>query len=450
MKKILLVFLFTVFLVSSAFSNWQYDKQRFTFYYTIDFPDSPEKWMIIDDSKQWNAYFKNQSNNSFIEVTVYDLKAGNTNEDVFMYFINRFKMKGGGYKQVTFCQYNAVRGEYTFTLNNNNYKIDMIVLKDSYYYYIIMGYSYTTNFDANKSILQSIMKSFRIYYDNDVVYSNNDTNEVVEDKKSNNNENTKTQKMFDSQYNENQNQNEIKNNNTNEKQEENDKNKNTGNYFLNVRWDSNSEKFEFLEADLQKAIKELDEIGGYTNGNWNGWTYYKINYSNPDRDFMFWSAFYQDMFNKNNIRINSTYDFFKKFSESKKISSYDLATSVMHCIQIIKYERPFNVAKKGTGANNLDYFTPNEIAKHALGDCDTKSMYMVMVLRRLGFDAVILHSAHYSHAMVGLNLSGASGTYIKHNDKKYYFIESTYPGWKIGDLPPQMGDVSKWRVVPIK
>ena len=74
---------------------------------------------------------------------------------------------------------------------------------------------------------------------------------------------------------------------------------------------------------------------------------------------------------------------------------------------------------------------------------------MIIILRRLGFDAVMYHSVDYAHAMVGLNIN-ATGTYKTYNGKKYYFVESTYPGWKIGDLPPNMNDTKKWRIIPIK
>ena len=74
---------------------------------------------------------------------------------------------------------------------------------------------------------------------------------------------------------------------------------------------------------------------------------------------------------------------------------------------------------------------------------------MVIILRRLGYDAVMFHSSHYAHAMVGINLN-AAGAYKTYNGKKYYFIETTYPSWQIGAIPPEMNNVSNWRVIPIR
>ena len=138
-------------------------------------------------------------------------------------------------------------------------------------------------------------------------------------------------------------------------------------------------------------------------------------------------------------RCESHAQFFEKEAKNRGWNNYDLTYQVIRSIQHIPYERPYNVVTdKGKAANILDYFTPNEIAWYKKGDCDTKSMFIVLVLRRLGYDSCIYYSAEYGHAMVGLNIS-ASGTYKEYNNK-YYFVEATYPGWKIGDLPPQMSD----------
>ncbi|NLJ05053.1 MAG: hypothetical protein GX435_04985, partial [Exilispira sp.] len=228
--------------------------------------------------------------------------------------------------------------------------------------------------------------------------------------------------------------------------EEANKSKESGDYDITLEWDKYKQVFVFKVNDLKEAEKEINAIV-----NPSVWQYFGIDtYNDPDYNFTFWKKFYQEMFNKNFYRINSVAEFFEKEAKNRGWNSYDLAYQVIRSIQHIPYERPYNVVTDKTkGANILDYFTPNEIAWYKKGDCDTKSMFIVLVLRRLGYDACIYYSAEYGHAMVGLSIS-ASGTYKEYNNKKYYFVESTYPGWKIGDLPPQMGDTKKWMIVPIK
>jgi len=397
--------------------SWQYDAQKSTFFYTIDFPDSGEKWDLVYDNNKWDAFFQNQTGQAFIEVLVYDLSAAKTIDELFEYIVNRFEMKGGSNNEIIFCKYQAYRGEYSFNYKNNPFKIDFVVFKDNYFFYIVMGYSYINQYNKYIAELKNIINSFKIYYDKNMVYGNEESK--AQDAKPINKKAVEKTTASEEKY------------------------------SYNIKWDNNNENFEFLKADLIKAIQELSEIGEYNGQYWNGWTYYNIDFNKPNYEFTFWKIFYQDMFNKNFYRVNNVYDYFTNLSANSKMSSYQLANSVMKCIQIIPYERPKNVAKENSGSNILDFFTPNEIANYDKGDCDTKSLFMVILLRRLGFDAIMLHSADYGHAMVGININ-ASGSFVTYDNKKYYFIEATYPGWKIGDLPPQMNDVDKWNPVPIK
>ncbi len=419
-NKIYSIIFILYFIFIFNINAMQYDGQKNTFFYTIDFPDTPEKWHLVDDSKKYNAFFENENKNSFIEVTVYDLKSGSNNQDLLDYIIQRYNMIGTSFT-ATFCKYSAIRGEYDFNHNKSSLKMDLVIFKDKYYYYVLMGYSYKKNFNDYKETLKQIIDSCKIYYDNNVVFGN-DKEENVSGRSSLLGKNKVIEKTVKSD--------EV--------------------YLFNVKWDKFNEAFRFLKEDLLAAKKEAADIGEYSSNGWKGWSYFKIDVENdPDRDFTFWKKFYQEAYNKNYFRVNDVYNYFKKMSDSGKYSAYELANTVIHFIQIIPYERPMNIAEKDSGTNILDYFSPNEIADYKMGDCDSKSLFMVIILRRLGFDAILFHSAKYGHVMAGININ-ATGNYLVLDGKKYYFIESTYPDWKIGDLPPNMNDVSKWRVVPIK
>jgi len=64
-------------------------------------------------------------------------------------------------------------------------------------------------------------------------------------------------------------------------------------------------------------------------------------------------------------------------------------------------------------------------------------------LERMGIDCAMMWSYKYKHAMLGINVS-ARGDYKKINGKKYYFLETTYPGWAIGVLPPEFSNKRYW------
>jgi hypothetical protein len=318
-----------------------------------------------------------------------------------------------------FCQYDAVRGIYTFKSSGMNLKADMVVFQDKFFIYTVMGYTLTTTFDANKKKIASAIDSFKIHYD-EYVYSNagiekaenTGNTERVENTQST----TQTTNITDKEY------------------------------KIKVTWAGKTQEFVFEEPDYYKAIKEMQDIVDN-----NMWTYFKIDPdTDPDYTLHLWAKFYQEMYNKNYKRVAGVVAYFKDRAQKEGWSSYDLADQVIKCIQTITYERPGNVVTdKEKAANVFDYFTPNEIAWYAKGDCDTKSLFIVSVLKQMGYDAVMYYSEFYGHAMAGLNIN-ATGTFKKYNNNKYFFVESTYPGWDIGVLPPDFKDTSKWNLIPIK
>lgn len=419
MKRIYLTVFVLLFLVK-GFGMQYYSKH---YYYSLEFSDD---WSLSNDKKRFNAFFTHKSKEAYIEVFVYELNSARSNEAMYSVFADRFDMDGK-YDETNFCSYSALRGENEFTYKGHNFKIDLVVFKDKYYYYLVMGYSTASRFERYREELASTIDSFKLYYDNDVVYSN--------DSKSSNKKSS-TSKVESS-----------KKEPYNEKVEEEKEKASDDVYYLTISWDRyKNNEFEFTEDELNQSVKELDAMMQPSY-----WDYFNIDYRN-DRDYEFtlWKKFYQEVYNKNYYRVNDVVDWFKGEATKKGWSSYDLAYNVIKSIQAIPYERPYNIIKSETSTSRaLDYFTPNQVAWYNKGDCDTKSMFIILVLRRLGYDALIYFSFDYSHAMVGLNING-SGDYKEYNNRKYYFVESTYPGWKIGDLPPQMRNTKKWRIIPIK
>ena len=88
---------------------------------------------------------------------------------------------------------------------------------------------------------------------------------------------------------------------------------------------------------------------------------------------------------------------------------------------------------------------PSEFSANFKGDCDTRSLFLYMFLKQIGYDVAILVSEAYGHAILGVNIPG-SGKYVKYRGKRYLTLETTSKGWKIGQLPPNCNNTKKWRV----
>jgi hypothetical protein len=63
-------------------------------------------------------------------------------------------------------------------------------------------------------------------------------------------------------------------------------------------------------------------------------------------------------------------------------------------------------------------------------------------------DCAMLWSYNYKHAMLGIKLNGR-GNYLTANGKKYYFLETTYPGWDVGEIPPEFNNTKFWFISEI-
>ena len=90
-----------------------------------------------------------------------------------------------------------------------------------------------------------------------------------------------------------------------------------------------------------------------------------------------------------------------------------------------------------------DILTPLEFFYLKKGDCDSRTVLIYTILKKFGYDVVILNSDLYSHSMIGINLP-TYGKYKLINGKKYYFWETTAKGFTVGVLPPDSWNISKW------
>jgi hypothetical protein len=92
---------------------------------------------------------------------------------------------------------------------------------------------------------------------------------------------------------------------------------------------------------------------------------------------------------------------------------------------------------------------PPALVVNSTGDCDSKALLAVMLLRMVRIEAVIIESQAARHAMVGIGLPLGRDR-IRHRGRSYAVVETTYRNWPIGRMPPKMASYRDWRVVPVR
>jgi len=50
--------------------------------------------------------------------------------------------------------------------------------------------------------------------------------------------------------------------------------------------------------------------------------------------------------------------------------------------------------------------------------------------------------------MLGIKVNGR-GNFLTANGKKYYFLETTYPNWDMGEIPPEFNNIKFWFISEI-
>ena len=83
---------------------------------------------------------------------------------------------------------------------------------------------------------------------------------------------------------------------------------------------------------------------------------------------------------------------------------------------------------------------PIETLADAGGDCEDTAILLAALLNKMGQEVVlIVFPDHYG---IGI-LRGEStyGTYWEHNGGRYFYLETTTLGWRIGEIPERLADV---------
>jgi hypothetical protein len=76
------------------------------------------------------------------------------------------------------------------------------------------------------------------------------------------------------------------------------------------------------------------------------------------------------------------------------------------------------------------------------GDCEDKAILCAALLKKMGYDVSMIFietdDKSRSHIALGVNMQEVhEGSYFPRNGKQYYYVETTIPGWGIGEIPEE-------------
>ncbi len=130
---------------------------------------------------------------------------------------------------------------------------------------------------------------------------------------------------------------------------------------------------------------------------------------------------------------------FVEHIRARNLGPVEAAELIITFVQQIHYEEPDD--------QPFGILPPALVPAQDRGDCDSKAVLAVMLLRQAGIDAAILYSDPLSHAAVGVALP-VRGPPFRLGSRVYRYAELTTEGWPLGMIPPQHDKPHLWKVLP--
>ncbi|HWQ78860.1 MAG TPA: transglutaminase-like domain-containing protein [Anaerovoracaceae bacterium] len=125
---------------------------------------------------------------------------------------------------------------------------------------------------------------------------------------------------------------------------------------------------------------------------------------------------------------------FKEAAEKGNYSDYDMVKNIIFFVQNLNYVDD----KVGTGYDEYPKFPLETLADEG-GDCEDSAILLASLLRELGYSTVLIQFEN--HMAVGVKGGESiSGSYFEVDGSRYYYVETTSPGWDIGEVPEPMID----------
>ena len=156
-----------------------------------------------------------------------------------------------------------------------------------------------------------------------------------------------------------------------------------------------------------------------------------------------WQCVFDAMVRDNASDIAPLSELFRRKQQEQHLDQRQLSELVVTFVQNITYRLP----TEETAAFGM--LPPAIVVGDGDGDCDSKALLAVVILRQLGVDAVVLLASGLGHAALGVALP-VSGKKFPYAGKKYAFVEVTTPGWALGSLPPEYDVDKAWKVIPVE
>lgn len=193
----------------------------------------------------------------------------------------------------------------------------------------------------------------------------------------------------------------------------------------NISYDFNGKKINIVidKSDFEAGQSVIDREFSLLT------TYLKTNYVEKA-----WQRYYKMIFRDSWRRILPI-----SFAVNLELKSKNKLNANQTAAEILKLLQGFTYTRQQDGS---DFINLTQTFIESTGDCDSRSLLMVLILKQLGIDSILLVSPKHAHALSAVKISG-DGAFFEYNGKRYLIAETTAKV-KIGQIAQDMANLEDW------
>lgn len=177
---------------------------------------------------------------------------------------------------------------------------------------------------------------------------------------------------------------------------------------------------ETLEAAQLTVDREATVLTGYLQGD-------------PEVFYDAWKRYYRQIYRDSYLRLAPVVVQLSEAFDADGIPRVDIPHELLAWLQGFGYVR--------TGGLS-DFAPPLTCLVSEAGDCDSLAMVYVILLHHLEFDAILMVSNVYGHAMAGVDAMGPGARFPF--DGKQYLVAELTENVALGQIAADMADPAGW------
>lgn len=121
--------------------------------------------------------------------------------------------------------------------------------------------------------------------------------------------------------------------------------------------------------------------------------------------------------------------------ECKLQAGYSEHDTVLEAINFVQKNIEYKSDIETKGMEEYPRY-PIETLLDGCGDCEDTSILLAAIIKEMNYEVILL--AYDDHMAVGIQGGeGQYGTFFEYEGQKYFYVETTANGWRIGDVPAE-------------